>query len=474
MSIRSAIVWFRNDLRLRDNPALRHAHAEFDTILPVYIWSPEADQDAAPGGASRRWLHHSLHEFSARIERRGGKLVFQNGDPREILPRLARFVSADSVFWNRRYEPTLRALDSEVKTALTDAGLDARSFKANLLIEPWEVSTQDDRPFRVFASFWNSAQGLSDSKKPLPDVKKISLPAAVPKSVDLNELRLLPKSFCSNGIEKLWDPGELGARRRLREFLSGPIHDYHLARDFPAKDGVSRLSPYLHFGEISPRQIISRIRESRLEGAGAEAFVRELGWREFAHHVLFYFPHTVSEPLQKRFLSFRWRTDQKQLESWQQGRTGYPIVDAGMRQLLASGWMHNRVRMIVASFLTKDLLIHWREGASWFWNRLVDADLANNTLGWQWAGGCGADAAPYFRIFNPIRQGDRFDANGDYVRHWVPELAKLPAKWIHQPWEAPAEVLADAEIELGATYPFPIVSHASARKEALKRFNATK
>lgn len=471
MANRTAIVWHRQDLRLADNPALRTAIDSFDAVLPVFIWSPATDGAAALGCASRVWLHHSLTEFSDRIRKLGGILLIRAGDPREILLDLARETSAQAVFWNRRYEPPFTAMDAEVKTRLTEAGLDARSFKANLLHEPWEVTTNEGHPFRVFTPFWKSANALPESEAPLPEVRKIKTPVRPTEGLAPSDLKLLPKVRWDYGIENAWTPGERGARKRLKEFLAGPIHEYHTQRDIPATDGVSRLSPHLHFGEISPRQIRHALSRNELGGPGPEAFVRQLSWRDFAHSVLYNFPHTVSEPLQRKFASFQWQDDAEHLRAWQQGRTGYPIVDAGMKQLWQTGWMHNRVRMIAASFLVKDLLIDWREGAAWFHDTLVDADLANNTLGWQWAAGCGADAAPYFRIFNPTRQGEKFDPDGQYVPQWLPELAMLPAKWIHQPWEAPADVLAEANVTLGIDYPKPIVDHAHARTEALKRFH---
>lgn len=472
MSRRTAIVWFRQDLRLRDNPALRHAADDFDHVLPVFIWSPEHDGDAALGSASRVWLHFSLNELSERIRKFGGRLLIQAGDPREILPKLGRAVSAQGVFWNRRYEPALTTIDLEVATLLSDAGYATRSFKANLLFEPWDVTTNDGRPYQVFTPFWKSAQRLPEPDAPLAEVRKIDLPSKSPDGLRVDQLELLPKVRWDEGIRSAWSPGELGARQRLRDFLSGPVGKYKEGRDFPAENLVSRLSPHLHFGEISPRQIVHDVHAAGIGGGGAEAFLRQLGWRELAHHVLYNFPHTVTKPLQPKFGSFRWRTSPKDFEAWQKGQTGYPIVDAGMRQLWKIGWMHNRVRMIVASFLVKDLLIHWRQGAAWFWDTLVDADQPNNTLGWQWAAGCGADAAPYFRIFNPVSQGEKFDPDGDYVRRWVPELAQLPSKWIHRPWDAPEEMLEAAGVKPGETYPRRIVNHAEVRLEALKRFKA--
>lgn len=474
MSGSIAIVWFRQDLRLRDNPALRYACDNFNFVLPVFVWSPGVEGPAALGSASRVWLHHSLVELSERIEKRGGRLLVRTGDPRTVLPEVVSELSATAVFWNRRYEPPLTSLDADVKTALSDAGCTARSFKANLLYEPWEVSTNESRPYQVFTPFWKSARTTRVPGETLPEPKRIARPDKSLPSLAISELELLPTIPWHQEVIRAWQPGEIGGQKRLREFLGDPITEYDQGRDFPAQTSTSRLSPHLHFGEVSPRQILHSIEQRKLEGRSIEAFIRQLGWREFAHHVLHHFPQTIDQPLQRRFEKFRWDDGRGLLSAWQKGLTGYPIVDAGMRQLWQTGWMHNRVRMIVASFLVKDLLIDWRQGAAWFWDTLVDGDLANNTMGWQWAAGCGADPAPYFRVFNPTRQGEQFDPEGEYVHRWVPELARLPAKWIHKPWEAPVEILRQSQVILGTSYPRPIVDHAAARLEALKRFDEIK
>jgi deoxyribodipyrimidine photo-lyase len=285
-------------------------------------------------------------------------------------------------------------------------------------------------------------------------------------------LDLEPKIDWATGIRATWTPGEAGAQRELRRFLRDDFERYASERNLPGKTGTSRLSPHLHFGEISPREVwhVLLAHRNAANAISVDAYLRELGWREFAYHLLFHFPFTTNEPLRREFMRFPWRTDRKLLKAWQDGRTGYPLVDAGMRELWATGWMHNRVRLVVASFLTKHLRIRWEEGAYWFWDTLVDADLANNTLGWQWTSGCGADAAPYFRIFNPLLQSEKFDPDGDYIRHWLPELTYIPTPWIHKPWLAPERILSDAGIQLGSTYPLPIVVHEEARREALAAF----
>jgi deoxyribodipyrimidine photo-lyase len=317
----------------------------------------------------------------------------------------------------------------------------------------------------VFTPFWRACRALPPPDTPRPAPGKISKPRTWPASIPLDDLELLPTIGWDAGLAAAWSPGEAGARQRLREFVAHGLTYYHEERNRPDHAGSSRLSPHLHFGEISPRQIRHAV--ARKRSTGAETFLTEIGWREFAQHVLYHFPHTADAPLRVPFRRFPWNSDRRALRAWQRGRTGYPIVDAGMRELWTTGWMHNRVRMIAGSFLTKDLLISWREGARWFWDTLVDADLASNTLGWQWVSGCGADAAPYFRIFNPVTQGEKFDPQGVYVRRWVPELARLPDRWIHRPWSAPVDVLGAAGVRLGRDYPRPMVDHDQARRAAL-------
>jgi deoxyribodipyrimidine photo-lyase len=342
-----------------------------------------------------------------------------------------------------------------------------------LLYEPGEILNSSGKPFQVFTPFWNACCSGPEPAAPLLRPKRLAAPGGWPRSLALDELDLEPKVDWASGIRAAWTPGEKGAHDLLRRFVRESLLDYSDQRDRPYVPGTSRLSPHLRFGEISPRQIWHGVygglnsKRTRTSMKAVEPFLRQLGWREFSYHLLHHLPHTTDEPLRSDFAAFPWRTDEAALKAWQRGQTGYPLVDAGMRELWATGWMHNRVRMVVASFLVKDLLIPWQEGARWFWDTLVDADLANNTMGWQWTAGCGADAAPYFRVFNPVGQGERFDAKGDYVRRWVPELAKLPPAWIHRPWEAPAAVLAEAGIVLGKTYPKRIVVHAEARERAL-------
>jgi deoxyribodipyrimidine photo-lyase len=472
----TSIVWFRLDLRLADNPALAVAIKRGGAVVPVFIHSPEEESPWPPGGASRWWLHQSLEALDASLRALGSKLVIRRGSVLEVLTALAGETQSNSIFWNRRYEPAVIARDAGVKETLRQKNLIAESFNAALLREPWTIQNLSGKPFQVFTPFWKACLAQPDPPTPSPEPKHLPVPSKWPKSLHLDELELEPKIDWAKTMRAAWQPGEIGARQNLKRFLSEAFDDYSENRDRPDLPGTSRLSPHLHFGELSPRQIwhgLARMASKRgLSNAKwrSSQFVTELGWREFAHHLLFHFPHTSAEPLRPEFKHFPWRDDAGSLRAWQRGQTGYPIVDSGMRQLWATGWMHNRVRMIVASFLVKDLLLPWIEGARWFWDTLVDADLAQNTLGWQWTAGCGADAAPYFRVFNPVRQGEKFDPRGGYVRQWCPELAQLPDQWLHQPWAAPAQTLAEAGVQLGRNYPAPIVNHSIAREIALEAF----
>jgi deoxyribodipyrimidine photo-lyase len=467
-------VWFRSDFRLADHPALTAAARRGGPVVPVYVHAPDEEAPWAPGGASRWWLHQSLQALDASLQEAGSRLIIRSGPTAETLQALARETGATAVHWSRRYEPAVIARDTKVKEALKAAGLEAESHNAALLHEPWTVQNQSGKPFQVFTPFWKNCLAKPDPDEPLPAPRSLAAPARWPKSQRIGELGLEPTIRWAEGIRAAWQPGEAGARKQLGRFLERAFAAYADRRNLPGVEGTSRLSSHLHFGEISPRQIWHEVRrfagKAGLKDWRTSSFLSEVGWREFAHHLLYHFPHTPTEPLRADFKKFPWRKDAAFLQAWQRGQTGYPIVDAGMRELWKTGWMHNRVRMIVASFLVKDLLLSWEEGAAWFWDTLVDADLAQNTLGWQWTAGCGADAAPYFRVFNPYSQGEKFDARGDYVRHWCPELARLPDDWVHQPSEAPAEVLERAGIVLGRTYPEPIVNHSIAREVALEAF----
>jgi deoxyribodipyrimidine photo-lyase len=478
MTAKPILVWFRRDLRVDDNPALHAAVDSGAAVIPVFLWSPQEHGAWAPGAASRWWLHRSLLSLQSDLAESQSTLVIRKGESAEQLRRLIQETGAAGVFWNRCYEPDLIVRDRAIQSDFANAGLDVRSFPGNLLFEPWEISTKEQRPHRVFTPFWKACLNQKPSLpvEAIPAPRRILAPDAWPDSVPLDELNLEPTREWADGLRDAWTPGAEGAQQRLDGFLSNAIVDYPDERNRPDHVGTSRLSPHLHFGEISVRRVWHAIdeqcntdRRSR-EGRSVAKFRTELGWREFAHHVLYHFPHTTDRSFRERCDNLPWMRDARSLRRWQRGETGYPIVDAGMRELLTTGWMHNRVRMIVGSFLTKDLLIAWKDGARWFWDTLVDADLANNTLGWQWVAGCGADAAPYFRIFNPVTQGKRFDPDGEYVLRWIPELAALPARWIHEPWKTPANILSKAGIALDQSYPSPIVDHAEARQAALAAF----
>jgi deoxyribodipyrimidine photo-lyase len=463
------IVWLRLDLRLEDHPAFRAAKERGGPILPVFIWAPEEETPWAPGAASRWWLHHSLERLDEQLREQGSRLILRRGPSLGSLLALVKETGADAIYWNRRYEPAVIKRDKAIKNVLTESVREVASFNSALLLEPWTVENKSGRPFQVFTPFWKTCLSLIDVPAPLPALRKPEAPARGPKSLDLKELGLRPKIPWDSGLRETWQPGTAGAKSELHHFLDSAIGAYGEQRNFPAEPGTSRLSPHLHFGEISPHQVWRAVQQhAEAKGIAADAwrrsqFLTEIGWREFSHHLLFHFPHTTNQPLRAEFEAFPWRENKAWLEAWQTGRTGFPIVDAGMRELWSTGWMHNRVRMIVASFLVKNLLISWTNGTRWFWDTLVDADLANNTLGWQWTAGCGADAAPYFRIFNPMLQGEKFDPEGIYVKRWIPELAGLSKKWIHRPWELRAG--ADAP-----GYPAPLLSHSISRDVALEAY----
>jgi deoxyribodipyrimidine photo-lyase len=470
----STLVWFRHDLRVADNPALDAAVRAGGSIVPVFVFAPQEEELWAPGGASRWWLHGSLLALEEELAARGSRLILRSStDTLAELNALAAAVKATRVFWNRRYEPRIIARDRRIKTELQSAGLEVVSFNSALLREPWEVANKQGSAFQVFTPFWRHCLALPEPAEPLPAPPDIPAPKRWPASHRLEKLALLPRIDWAAGMRTAWSPGSAAAQGSLDNFMHRAFDDYADARDRPDRSATSRLSPHLHFGEIGPRQVWHGVRRfAQARGRHTtwrqSQFLTELGWREFAHHLLYHFPQTPENPLRAAFARFPWKSDRKDLHAWQRGKTGFPIVDAGMRQLWHTGWMHNRVRMIVGSFLVKDLLLPWNEGAAWFWDTLVDADLASNTLGWQWVCGCGADAAPYFRIFNPITQATRFDPQGTYIRQWVPELARLTEQWIHRPWEAPAEALHAGGVRLGVDYPRPLVDHGVARRHALE------
>jgi deoxyribodipyrimidine photo-lyase len=462
---KTVIHWFKNDLRLADNPALIHA-AKAGTVIPIFIWDDSGQSGRLPGGASRWWLHHSLTALDVSL---GGKLNIYRGNPAEILPELCRRFGASHVTWNCGYEPERVAQEEMVAEILEREGVEVHVRNGTLLWDPMEALKADGTPYRVFTPFFKKGcLGAAPPRKPTPP-PEMEVTRRDNRSLSIDDLNLLPRIPWDEGFHAQWTPGEAGALETLEIFLKNGLDGYKTGRDFPARKNVSRLSPYLHWGEISPNQIWYAVKDTA-RSVDTDHFHSELGWREFSYHLLFHFPDLPTTNLNRKFDTFPWEDDPQELKAWQQGQTGIPLVDAGMRELWHTGYMHNRVRMVVASFLVKNLLIHWHHGEKWFWDTLVDADPANNCASWQWVAGCGADAAPYFRIFNPVTQGRKFDPDGSYVRAHVPEIANLPDKYLFCPWEAPADTLMDAGIELGKDYPKPIVDLKASREQALAAY----
>jgi deoxyribodipyrimidine photo-lyase len=470
-----ALVWFRNDLRVSDNPAFAAAAASGLPLLCVFILDEGGEGPRPPGAASRWRLDHALAALESELARRGGALHLLQGRAEHVLPRVVEAANASAIFWNRRYGGAEIARDARLKQAFRERGREVSSFNGALLAEPWRVAAKAGGAFKVFTPFWRALRAQLEPRPPLPAPERLCAavwPAAAPRPVPRQKLRLAPQK--PNWAEGFPDPdaGEAGAQRRLRDFLGCKLDGYGNNRDRLDLGATSGLSAHLHFGEISPRQISAAVPAS---ARGADKFLSELGWREFSCHLLFAFPDLSWRNFNPRFDAFPYARDataEGDLAAWRQGRTGYPVVDAAMRELWTTGNMHNRARMVAASFLTKHLLIDWREGEKWFWDTLADADEASNAASWQWVAGCGADAAPYFRIFNPVTQGEKFDPEGAYVRRFCPELAGLPAPYIHKPWTAPPALLAEAGVKLGQNYPAPIVDHDFARRRALAAFAA--
>jgi deoxyribodipyrimidine photo-lyase len=461
------LLWFRQDLRLSDNPALVAA-ARKGPVIPIYILDDEAPGQWKRGGASRWWLHHSLAALDADLQKLGSKLILRRGPALKVLQSLITETGAQAVHWNRQYEPWAIARDSRIKEQLKTQGLHTESSNASLLREPWEMKTGTGGPYRVFTPFWRAVRADMPALDLPQAPRQVPGPAKWPTTEPLASWKLLPtKPDWSTGFGPLWTPGERGARKRLDTFLSSALDGYASNRDRPDIEATSRLSPHLHFGEISPRQVCkAAMAQAQSQGkeSGADKFMSEVGWREFSYHLLYHFPHLPERNYREAFDAFPWNDDETTFSKWTRGQTGYPIVDAGMRELWATGYMHNRVRMVAASFLIKHLLIPWQRGEAWFWDTLLDADLANNAASWQWVAGSGADAAPYFRIFNPVMQGEKFDTAGIYVRRWIPELKDCPDRFIQRPWEAPDFT--------SLRYPAPIVEHTMARDRALKAFQS--
>lgn len=471
--MKNTIVWFRKDLRTHDNPAL-WAAAQQGPVIPVFIGSPEEAMEDQNAAASLWWLHHSLLELTHNLQALGAPLVLRKGSSLEVLRDIIRETNANALFFNERYEPAIRHRDEQIKSELLEEGIQVESFASHLLFQPQSIANQQGQAYKVYTPFWKQCLKMK-VEKPVPTPDSLSMSSANATTIPLEKLGLLPKRDWHQKLESYWKPGETEAMKQWTTFLNHGISDYPSKRDFPSSKGVSQLSPHLAWGEISPKwvwQSLLNVEES--QHSTTEAFKKQLIWREFAYHQLIHFPHLTEFPLRPEFHVFPWEDNEKDFTLWKKGRTGYPLVDAGMRELWETGYMHNRVRMITASFLVKHLLIPWTKGATWFADTLVDYDVANNAIGWQWVTGCGIDASPYFRIFNPVKQGESFDPHGDYVRQWVPELSKLPTRYIHQPWKAPKNILQSSGITLGVTYPTPIVEHEMGRERALVSYRSIK
>lgn len=469
------LLWFRRDLRLSDHQGLTSALDSDCPIIPLYIYSDE--EKRTTGSASKWWLHYSLKNLEASIRGLGGEFIKRQGDPSGVIKSICQETGASCIHASTCFDPFWQGLDKNITRVLGSHGIEFKRFPGQLMWNPRDIRNKSGKPFQVFTPFWKHLTQLSPPAKPLPSPRTWpKQQRAMPKSDPLEAFDLLPSTQWDSGFHSEWMPGENGAKAQIDRFGSIGLKDYPSQRDFPGVEGTSKLSPHLHFGEITPSQIYHHlINHQPHHGASSNTvmqstYMKEMGWREFAHHLLHHFPHMTQRPLRQEFDAFPWRHDEAMLRAWQKGQTGYPIVDAGMRELWTTGWMHNRVRMIAGSFLVKHLLLDWKQGAEWFWDTLVDADSANNTMGWQWIAGCGADAAPYFRIFNPITQSLKFDANGTYIRKWIPEISALSDKDIHTPWTVDPMVLQMAGIKLGKTYPTPIVNHTIAREVALDAY----
>ena len=471
-----AVCWFRDELRLGDNRALEAAIASGAPVIALYVHDEKSPGIRPLGGAAKWWLHHSLAALAASLENAGASLTILEGAAGDVVPAFAKAVGAPRVTWSRRYGQAERDIDAAIKANLVAQGIAAESFCDRLLADPWTLTTQSGTPFRVYSPFYRALSALGDPAPPLPAPRKIKGvdPALLPRAhrVQLDDLALRPRIAWDTGMAETWPPGEAGAAARLDDFMANGLKGYAEGRDRPDLAHVSRLSPHLRFGEISPRQIWHRLVGGKAAPASKDRakFLAEIGWREFAYHLLFHNPDLATRNFAPRFDAFPWTQAPGALRAWQKGRTGIPIVDAGMRELWHTGYMHNRVRMIVASFLVKHLLIDWRQGEAWFWDTLCDADVANNPASWQWVAGSGADAAPYFRVFNPVLQALKFDPDGAYIRRWVPEIARLPLPHLFKPWDAPAAVLQAAGVRVGSTYPHPVVGLDAGRAAALAAF----
>ena len=479
--LKTSIIWFRQDLRIADNPAFKASIDGSKQVIAVYIHDEKSSDVRKHGAASKWFLHHSLKALEKQLEQKYKiKLIYREGKSLNILEEIISETNAEKVFWNRLYEPYFINRDTEIKESLTKDNIEVESFNGSLLVEPWQPKTGSGNYFKVYTPFYKKCIKEHPPRESLraPEHSDKSYENNI-KSDSLNSWKFLPKKpNWAKNFEEEWKISEADAHDMIYSFLAGSVENYSEERNNPALKGTSLLSSYLRFGIISPNQVYyaaEAYKEKEPQKAsGIDKFISEIYWREFSYNLLYNFSEIADKNFRPEFDNFPWDKNDSALQAWQKGETGYPIVDAGMRQLWQTGWMHNRVRMVVASFLTKHLLIHWKQGEEWFWDTLIDADAANNTASWQWVAGCGADAAPYFRIFNPITQGEKFDPKGDYIRKYVPEIAKLPNKYLNKPWELSEKELEACEVKLGKTYPKPIVEHSNARERALKSYEKIK
>lgn len=467
------IVWFRQDLRVKDNPALVAA-AKRGEVLAVYIHDTELDKQNQIGGASRWCLHQALAALSTSLE---GKLLLFKGCPLEVLQDLSEKHQINKIVWNRMYEPWAIARDSKIKAHFKQTNIEVESYNGSLLWEPMHILKKDGSPYKVYTPYFKNGCLQANSPRYPIDIGHISFVDCKHEGISVDTLELMPDIKWYKTIESLWDISEQGAKDRLEQFIQSAIQNYQDKRNIPSIKGTSLLAPYFHFGLLSPNQAWYAVLDAfggSMEQKGVYTYLSELGWREFSYYLLYHFNDIQTRNFNRKFDNFPWQDKQKHLKAWQQGKTGVPIVDAGMRELWQTGYMHNRVRMVVASYLVKNLLIDWRHGERWFWDCLLDADTAANSASWQWVAGSGADAAPYFRIFNPVLQGEKFDKEGEYVKKYCPELKNLAKKYIHKPWEANTDVLSQAGIALGRDYPEPLVCLKASRTKALEAYASIK
>ena len=471
MTYKIGIHWFRQDLRLNDNPSLEELSKEVDKIIPIYIY----DEKTEIGEASLCWLEKSLENLNNQLKLFKSKLYVFRGNPKKIINKIIENNNISSFYWNRLYDRYSIKRDKEIKSFLIEKSINCNTFNGYLLSEPWEIKNKSDSFFKVFTPFWKkNFEVLEKQKLKLSSSKKYSFyDTDINSNIKISKLKLnIPKKEWMKKLLDNWNIGESAARLKLKNFINEKLKDYSIGRDRPDIAFTSKISPHLHFGEISAKRVFIEVMKSKIDESNKKKYLTEIGWRDFSYNLIFNYPEMTELPIQSKFNKFPWLKDKTSLKTWQAGKTGIPIVDAGMKELYKTGWMHNRVRMIVGSFLTKNLLLHWKEGEKWFFNTLVDADIGSNSAGWQWISGSGADASPYFRIFNPVLQGKKFDPNGDYVKKFIPTFTKVPLKFIHSPWEMPIEEQEKHNFILGRDYPKPVVDLSETRKRALEAFKS--